>query len=161
SGSTGMMLEGRHDRANYEHDRAANVRRFVATGRCWPWSRLVHFKPYAWPNAWYQRLGLLPPWGGPPRLPAREALPAPLRPPPQSPGRLSDAAARPAAVAQRRRDDPAAAHAARGVHRIRVDDARHPRTARRRLRSARLRRVLRLRDAAHRLRLPGTRAACR
>lgn len=58
SGSTGTMLQLRHDRGNYEHDRAANVRRFLATRRCWPWSRIVHFKPFAWPNAWYQRLGL-------------------------------------------------------------------------------------------------------
>ncbi len=58
SGSTGIMLQIRHDHGNYEHDRAANVRRFLATRRCWPWSRIVHFKPFAWPNAWYQRLGL-------------------------------------------------------------------------------------------------------
>jgi len=58
SGSTGLMLKLRHDQANYEHDRAANVRRFIATRRCWPWSRIVHFKPFAWPNAWYQRIGL-------------------------------------------------------------------------------------------------------
>jgi phenylacetate-CoA ligase len=72
SGSTGMMLQTRHDQANYEHDRAANVRRFLATRRCWPWSRIVHFKPYAWPNAWYQRLGLYRRWVIPAGLPARE-----------------------------------------------------------------------------------------
>ena len=58
SGSTGMMLDIWHDRANYEHDRAANVRRFLATGCYWPWSKMVHFKPFPWPNAWYQRLGV-------------------------------------------------------------------------------------------------------
>jgi phenylacetate-CoA ligase len=58
SGSTGMMLDVWHDDANFGHDRAVNVRRFLATKRYWPWSRLVHFKPYPWPNAWYQRIGL-------------------------------------------------------------------------------------------------------
>jgi len=72
SGSTGVMLQVRHDQANYEHDRAANVRRFLTTRRCWPWSRIVHFKPYPWPNAWYQRLGLYRRWVIPTALPARE-----------------------------------------------------------------------------------------
>jgi phenylacetate-CoA ligase len=58
SGSTGLVLEVWHDLGNYAHDRAVNIRRFFATKRYRPWSRLVHFKPFPLESAWYQRLGI-------------------------------------------------------------------------------------------------------
>lgn len=58
SGTTGVMLEVWHDGGNYGHDRVANIRRFLATGRYRPWSRLVHFKPFPLETSWYQRLGI-------------------------------------------------------------------------------------------------------
>ena len=58
SGTTGRILEVWHDGGNYGHDRAANIRRFAATQRYHPWSRLVHFKPFPLDTSWYQRLGI-------------------------------------------------------------------------------------------------------
>jgi phenylacetate-CoA ligase len=58
SGTTGLILEVWHDAGNYGHDRACNIRRFFATGRYRPWSRLVHFKPFPLDTSWYQRLGI-------------------------------------------------------------------------------------------------------
>lgn len=58
SGTTGQVLEVWHDNANFSHDRAVNVRRFMATRRYHPWSRLVHFKPFPLTASWFQRLGI-------------------------------------------------------------------------------------------------------
>ena len=58
SGTTGRILEVWHDGGNFGHDRAANIRRFAATKRYHPWSRLVHFKPFPLDTSWYQRLGI-------------------------------------------------------------------------------------------------------
>ena len=58
SGTTGQILEVWHDGGNYGHDRAANIRRFAASKRYHPWSRLVHFKPFPLETSWYQRIGI-------------------------------------------------------------------------------------------------------
>ncbi len=56
SGTTSQVLEVRHDlKHNYAHDRAANVRRFFATGRYRPWHRLVHFKEGYVSVTWHER----------------------------------------------------------------------------------------------------------
>jgi phenylacetate-CoA ligase len=58
SGTTGRVLEVRHDLASFAYHGAGLIRRFTATGTYRPWWRITHLKPFEMPTRWVQRLGL-------------------------------------------------------------------------------------------------------
>lgn len=57
SGSTGTVLQVRHDAAAYGYHGATLVRRFLQVGYR-PWWRIAQIKGYERPVRWFQRLGL-------------------------------------------------------------------------------------------------------
>ncbi|MFI7696192.1 phenylacetate--CoA ligase family protein [Nonomuraea sp. NPDC049655] len=59
SGTTGRVLEVRHDVAAYGYHGATIFRRFLLSGYR-PWWRIAHIKPFPRPLRWFQRLGLFP-----------------------------------------------------------------------------------------------------
>lgn len=59
SGTTGRVLEVRHDVAAYGYHGATVFRRFLLSGYR-PWWRIAHIKPFPRPLRWFQRLGLFP-----------------------------------------------------------------------------------------------------
>ncbi|MER7506380.1 hypothetical protein AB0L05_29765 [Nonomuraea pusilla] len=59
SGTTGQVLEVRHDVAAYGYHGATVFRRFILSGYR-PWWRIAHIKPFPRPLRWFQRLGLFP-----------------------------------------------------------------------------------------------------
>lgn len=59
SGTTGRVIEVRHDDAAYGYHGATVLRRFKDSGYR-PWWRIVQLKPFPRPVRWFQRLGLFP-----------------------------------------------------------------------------------------------------
>jgi phenylacetate-CoA ligase len=153
SGTTGLILEVWHDAGNYGHDRACNIRRFFATGRYRPWSRLVHFKPFPLDTSWYQRLGIFR------REVVNSALPVRTRCERLLAARTHAIIGYPIMLRDLLRgltDDelaPTAAHPEGRVHRVRVVDRTGTQAARRRVRRTGVQRVLGLPGPAHRVRL--------
>jgi len=71
SGSTGRVLEVRHDAHAYGYHGATLLRRFLAAG-CRPWWTIVHIKPYPRPSRWFQRFGVFRRTVVPAGLPERQ-----------------------------------------------------------------------------------------
>jgi phenylacetate-CoA ligase len=59
SGTTGRVIEVRHDDAAYGYHGATVLRRFLVSGYR-PWWPIVQLKPFPRPVRWFQRLGLFP-----------------------------------------------------------------------------------------------------
>lgn len=59
SGSSGMVLEVRHDISGYGYHGATLVRRFLTSGYR-PWWRIAQIKGFARPVRWFQRLRIFP-----------------------------------------------------------------------------------------------------
>lgn len=59
SGTSGRVIEVRHDVRSYGYHGATMMRRFLLAGYR-PWWRIVQFKPFPRPVRWFQRLGVFP-----------------------------------------------------------------------------------------------------
>lgn len=59
SGTSGRVIEVRHDVRAYGYHGATVMRRFLVSGYR-PWWRIVQFKPFPRPVRWFQRLGVFP-----------------------------------------------------------------------------------------------------
>lgn len=71
SGSTGHIMQVRHDAHAYGYHGATVLRRFLMAG-CRPWWSIVHIKPFPRPRRWFQHFGMLPRTVVPAGLPERE-----------------------------------------------------------------------------------------
>jgi len=73
SGSTGQVVQVRHDAHAYGYHGATLLRRFLAAG-CRPWWTIAHLKPYPRPARWFQRFGVFRRTVVPAGLPERELV---------------------------------------------------------------------------------------